>query len=143
VWLHIHAYMTVVCGIFSLCLGVAIWFSTLRTRSRLLTLWMNEPPLVQSLLQQRFNCCGYNNFTAPPFIQDVTCTNSIIAEQKGGCIRPFSNFANQYLDQIFTALFGMVGIDFVVVLWVAMVLKHRAEQERYRHIDEKNGMNGF
>lgn len=32
-----------------------------------------------------------------------------------------------------------VGVDALVVMCVAMELKNRAEQARYRHIDEKNG----
>ena len=39
---------------------------------------------------------------------------------------------------IFTACFGMVGVDMLLVLCVAMVLKYRQEQERYRAIDQKN-----
>lgn len=66
--------------------------------------------------------------------------NSLVAAQKGGCLAQFSSFANKYLDQIFTAAFGIVGIDVLLVLCVAMVLKYRSEQERYRHIDEKNGV---
>jgi hypothetical protein len=31
----------------------------------------------------------------------------------------------------------------ILVLCVAMVLKYRMEQERYRHIDEKNGLGGL
>jgi hypothetical protein len=56
-----------------------------------------------------------------------------------GCVIPFSSFANSYLDLIFTAAFGIVGIDVVLLLCIVMVLKYRAELERYRHIDEKNG----
>jgi hypothetical protein len=56
-----------------------------------------------------------------------------------GCVGPFSSFANSYLDLIFTAAFGIVGIDVVLLLCIVMVLKYRAELERYRHIDEKNG----
>ena len=76
-------------------------------------------------------------------MQDSTCLNSLVAAQKGGCIGKFSTFANTYLDQIFTAAFGIVGVDFLLVLCVAMVLKYRMEQERYKHIDEKNGLNGL
>jgi hypothetical protein len=76
-------------------------------------------------------------------VQDSTCQNVLVAAQKGGCIGKFSSFANKYLDQIFTAAFGIVGIDVVLVLCVAMVLKYRQEQERYRHIDEKNGLGGM
>lgn len=91
----------------------------------------------------QFNCCGYFNSTSPPFVQDSTCINSLVAAQKGGCIGQFSSFANRYLDLIFTAAFGIVGIDAVLVLCVAMVLNYRQEQERYRHIDEKNGLGGL
>lgn len=63
------------------------------------------------------------------------------------------------LDEIFTALFGMVGmytwaiyfyetrwvanniigVDFLLVMAMACVLKVRLERERYRIIDQKNG----
>lgn len=57
-----------------------------------------------------------------------------------GCVSPISSFANVFLDTIFTALFGMVGIDFVFVMATACLLKERKEMERFRHIDEKHGM---
>lgn len=31
------------------------------------------------------------------------------------------------------------GLDTILLLYIAMVLMDRAEQARYRHIDEKNG----
>ncbi|OSS50531.1 hypothetical protein B5807_05145 [Epicoccum nigrum] len=138
-WLRAQGWLVVICATFTLGLGVAIWFETLQTRQNLSNLWGRESPQIQSLLQQKFDCCGYVNATTPPFVQDATCTNTLVAAQKGGCIAPFSSFTNKYLDQIFTAAFGIVGIDFILVLCVAMVLKYRMEQERYRHIDEKNG----
>lgn len=93
--------------------------------------------------EEQFDCCGYVNSTTPPFVQDSTCQNILVAAQKGGCIAKFSSYANTYLDRVFTAAFGIVGIDMILVLCVAMVLKYRMEQERYRHIDEKNGMGGL
>lgn len=161
-WLRAQGWLVVVCATFTLGLGVTIWVETLQTRRNLSVVWGRESPLIQSLLQQKasrigvkrdvvavmltgqqFDCCGYVNATTPPFVQDSTCRNTLVATQKGGCIAPFSNFANKYLDQIFTAAFGIVGVDFILVLCVAMVLKHRMEQERYRHIDQKNGLGGF
>jgi hypothetical protein len=142
-WLRAQGALIIICAIFTLGLGVAIWIETLQTRHNLSLLWGRETPQIQSLLQQKFDCCGYVNATTPPFVQDNTCTNALVAAQKGGCIGPFSSFTNRYLDQIFTAAFGIVGIDFILVLCVAMVLKYRMEQERYRHIDEKNGLGGI
>ena len=37
----------------------------------------------------------------------------------------------------------MVGADLALFLSVIVVLKDRAEKERYRHIDEKNGFGGI
>lgn len=56
-----------------------------------------------------------------------------------GCAGPISSFGNNAIDIIFTALFGMVGLDSVLVLAIACVLKSRLERERYRIIDQKNG----
>ncbi|KAF2257410.1 hypothetical protein BU26DRAFT_43297 [Trematosphaeria pertusa] len=142
-WLRAQGWLVVICATFTLGLGLSVWIETLQTRSDLGSLWAKEAPLMQSLLQQKFNCCGYFNSTSPPFVMDSTCLSSLVAAQKGGCIAPFSTFANTYLDQIFTAAFGIVGVDMLVLLCVAMVLQYRQEQERYRHIDEKLGLGGM
>ncbi|KAH7398937.1 hypothetical protein DE146DRAFT_655958 [Phaeosphaeria sp. MPI-PUGE-AT-0046c] len=142
-WLRAQGWLVVACATFTLGLGLAVWAETLETRRHLSDLWGRETPQIQSLLQQKFDCCGYTNSTTPPFVQDRTCLNPLVAAQKGGCIGKFSSFANSYLDKVFTAAFGIVGIDVMLVLCVAMVLKFRMEQERYRHIDEKNGLGGL
>ncbi|KAF1991633.1 tetraspanin [Aulographum hederae CBS 113979] len=137
-WLRAQGWAVVLCGTFTLILGLVIWFDTLATRSNLSSIWGQTPPLDQSLLQEKFNCCGYLDSQSPPFIQDGTCPNALIAAQKQGCVQPFSDFANSYLDLIFTSAFGIVGIDVVMLLSVVVMIKHRQELERYRHIDEKN-----
>ncbi|KAL2217245.1 tetraspanin [Thermoascus aurantiacus ATCC 26904] len=142
-FLKIHGYLVVVCATFTLVLGLRVWFDTLKTRANLSTLWGQQPPEVQSLLQQRFDCCGYINSTFPPFQQDSVCTTPLVAAQKQGCVGPFATFANIFLDFIFTADFGIVGIDTILLLCTAVVLKDRKERERYRLIDAKNGLQGF
>ena len=42
----------------------------------------------------------------------------------------------------FTAVFGMVAIQALLVVAIAALLKDRKERERYRHIDEKRGARG-
>jgi hypothetical protein len=51
-WLKLHGYMVVVCALFTLVLGLSIWFETLETRSNLMTVWFAQPASTQSLLQQ-------------------------------------------------------------------------------------------
>ena len=139
-WLKLQGFLIIVCSFFTLVLGLVIWFTTLETRKNLSHVWGTQSPEVQSLLQQRFNCCGYTNSMEPPFITDNTCPNSLLASQKVGCVGPFSSFANVWLNLVFTAAFGIVGVDFLLGLCVVMVIKHRYELERYRHIDEKLGI---
>ncbi|KAL9106991.1 MAG: hypothetical protein Q9227_008027 [Pyrenula ochraceoflavens] len=137
--LKIHGYAVIVCGIFTMILGLVVWFETLKTRANLSRVWARQSSPMQSLLQQQFNCCGYMNATSPPFVTDQTCTNPLVAANKGGCVGPFSSFANQYLDVIFTADFGIVAVDACLLLCVACLLKVRKEMERFKLIDEKVG----
>ncbi|TVY17091.1 hypothetical protein LARI1_G005181 [Lachnellula arida] len=138
-WLKFHGYMTVVCALFTMIIGLDIWFDTLKTRKNLALVWNQQPATSQSLLQQKLNCCGYSNSTSPPFVVDTTCPNALVAAARVGCVGPFSVYANAFLDLVFTGAFGIVGIDAALVLSTAMLLKSRKEKERYRHIDEKNG----
>lgn len=136
--LRSHGYAVVFCALFSMSIGLVIWFSTLKTQSNMAALWAQQTPHVQSLLQQKFQCCGYMSAASPPFVQDSTCTNSLVAASLQGCVTPFSNFANNYLDLIFTALFGIAALDILLLLSVACVFKDRKERERFKLIDAKS-----
>lgn len=142
-WLKFSGYLTVVSAMFTMILGLSIWFQTLKTRRNLSNMWNASPASTQSLLQQRFNCCGYANSTSPPFVTDSVCTNALVAAAQVGCVSPFSSFANTFLDTVFTGAFGIVGVDVALILATAMLLKDRKEKERYRHIDEKQGQGSF
>jgi hypothetical protein len=136
--LRFHGYAVVFCALFTMSIGLVIWFDTLKTRSNMGALWARQTPHVQSLLQQKFQCCGYLSATSPPFILDNTCTNSLVAASLQGCVTPFSNFANIYLDVVFTALFGIAALDVMLLLSVASLFKDRKERERFKLIDAKS-----
>lgn len=51
-WLKFHGYMTVVCALYTMILGLIIWFETLKTRKNLAQVWLAQPASSQSLLQQ-------------------------------------------------------------------------------------------
>jgi len=142
-WLKFFGAMVVINALFTMIMGLVIWFHTLKTRSEFSGVYAALPASSQSLMQQALDCCGYENSTSPMFITDNVCTSAAVAAMKGGCISPFSSKANVILDQIFTAAFGIVGVDAVTFLSILMLLQDRKEQERYRHIDEKNGNNAF
>jgi hypothetical protein len=59
---------------------------------------------------QQLKCCGYANSTSPPFVVDSQCPSAVEAATQIGCVGPFSTYANNFLDPIFTGAFGIVGM---------------------------------
>ncbi|KAK4117467.1 hypothetical protein N656DRAFT_764681 [Canariomyces notabilis] len=139
-WLKLGGYLTVICAIFSMVVGLFLWILTLKTRKDFEPLFTSQPDEVKSLMQTAFECCGYiNSETFPFFVTDTTCPSKAAAALMRGCAAPITSFANVFIDNIFTALFGIVGIDVIFIMATACLLKERKEKERFRHIDEKSG----
>ncbi|KAK3693997.1 hypothetical protein B0T22DRAFT_437122 [Podospora appendiculata] len=139
VWLKLGSYMATICAMFSLILGLYLWILTLKTKEDFAPLFFAQKPAVQELMQSAFNCCGYFNSTSPAFVTDAICSSPAAAAMMRGCATPITSFANIFVDDIFTGVFGMVGIDVVLIMATACLLKERKERERFRHIDEKTG----
>ncbi|KAG6367277.1 hypothetical protein INS49_001464 [Diaporthe citri] len=142
-WLKLSGYMLVVNAVFSVILGLYLWILTLRTKETLSPLWNAQAPRVQDLMQTTFACCGFFNSTSPAFVTDPTCPSPAAASLMRGCAGPLSSFANVFIDNIFTAVFGMAGIDGVLILATACLLKDRKERERFRYIDSKTQSSTF
>ena len=136
-WLTSQLCGIVITTFFTLGIGLRIWFETLETHKNLEPLWNRQEEFVQSLLQSRFECCGYNNPSL--FVRDQTCPTAAVAAQLGLCMAPFGSFANQFLDIIFTLLFGFCAIDLLLLLATMCLIKDRKERERFRKIDMKLG----
>lgn len=139
--LQIHAWLIVICAVFTLGIGLDIWFSTLQTRANLTPVWAQQTTFVQSMLQFKFKCCGYSDPNV--FIKDGTCPNAAEVARHGTCNGPFEVFANKFLDIVFTTFFGFVAVDMILLLSVLCVLKERKEQIRYTLIDEKRAFGGI
>jgi hypothetical protein len=125
---------------FSMILGVVLWIMTLKTKENFQVLWIAQPAAVQDLMQTQFQCCGYLNSTSPAFVTDATCPSPAAAALMKGCSAPIAAYVNVFVDNIFTAVFGMVGVDAVFIVAAACLLKDRKERERFHHIDEKTGV---
>lgn len=141
IFLQLHAAGVVAAALLTLAIGLEIWYSTLETHVNFAPIWNAQKPFVQSLLQFKFQCCGYNNPAL--FVEDATCPNAAVAARLGPCGVPFGVFANQFLDVVFTTFFGFVAIDMMLLLSVLCLIKDRKERERYRFIDEKRGYSKF
>lgn len=109
-WLKFGGYLVVASALFSMCIGVYLWVLTLSTKADFFTIWMSQDARVQDLMQTAFSCCGYFNSTSPAFVTDATCTSPAAAALMRGCSAPISSFSNVFIDDIFTAMFGMVGM---------------------------------
>ncbi|KAI1457278.1 hypothetical protein F4805DRAFT_457842 [Annulohypoxylon moriforme] len=138
-WLKLAAYMLVVDAIFTLGIGVDLWIITLKMKAEFQSIWFAQPSNVQELMQTAFSCCGFFNSSSPAFITDTTCPSPAAAALMRGCSTPLTSFGNTFVDNIFTAVFGMVGIDTILIMAIACLLKDRKERERFRYIDEKSG----
>jgi hypothetical protein len=51
-WLKLHGVMVVFCAMFTLVLGLDIWFGTLQTRTNLMNVFSSQPDSTRSLVQQ-------------------------------------------------------------------------------------------
>ncbi|KAI1493317.1 hypothetical protein F5X96DRAFT_666822 [Biscogniauxia mediterranea] len=142
-WLKVAGYLVVVDAVFTLIIGVDLWIVTLRLKNTFFEIWVSQTPQVQDLMQTAFQCCGYFNSSSPAFVTDSTCPSPASAALMPGCSAALSSFGNVFVDNIFTAVFGMVGIDALLVMAIACLLKERKEMERFRDIDEKSGTRGF
>jgi hypothetical protein len=108
-FLKIGAYMTTVCAIFSMIIGLELWILTLKTKDDMSVLWVRQTAGVQDLMQTQFQCCGYLNSSSPAFVTDATCPSPAASALMRGCATPLTAFANIFIDNIFTAVFGIVG----------------------------------
>ncbi|OTA56895.1 hypothetical protein K449DRAFT_336133 [Hypoxylon sp. EC38] len=141
-WLKLAAYLVVIDAVFTLGIGVDLWILTLKMKEEFHQIWISQPANIQDMMQTAFSCCGFFNSSSPAFITDSTCPSPAAAALMRGCSTPLNSFGNTFVDNIFTAMFGMVGIDTVFIMAIACLLKDRKERERFRYIDEKSGARG-
>jgi len=132
-----HAYFVLIAAFYTLGLGLRIWFSTLQIKAGLEPVWNSQIASTQTLLQKKFNCCGYQNNAK--FITDATCPSVSRAALLGSCEAPFSQYADQFLDVVFTAFFGIAGVDVLLLMSALCLMKERSEEVRYVRLDQKNG----
>lgn len=56
----------------------------------------------------QFRCCGY--FDNKSFQKDRACSSPAAASRMQTCMSPFTSFANDFFDIVFTSMFGFVGM---------------------------------
>lgn len=136
-WLKLAGYAVLVCAVFTLCIGVFLWVMTLKMGDDFTEIYLDQTSDIQALMQTSFECCGYLNSTMPAFVTNPTCPSPAAAALLRGCKTAISSFGNSEIDQIFTAVFGVVGVDVLFILAITCLHKHRKDLEWYHLIDQK------
>ncbi|PSR93827.1 tetraspanin [Coniella lustricola] len=136
-WLKLSYFFIVSSALFSVILGLYMWILTLRTKEDFSPIWDKQTTQIQDLMQTQFACCGYFNSTSPAFVTDSTCPSPAAAALMRGCAAPIASFVNVFVDDLFTGVFGMAGVDLALLLATACLLKDRKERARFRYIDAK------
>ena len=108
-WLKVSGWLVVVTALFSMAIGIELWILSLRTKETFSPIFFAQDDRTKGLMQQQFTCCGYFNSSSPAFVTDAQCTSPAAAALQRGCASPLSSFLNIFVDDIFTAVFGMVG----------------------------------
>ncbi|KAI1815383.1 tetraspanin [Poronia punctata] len=134
-WLKFAGFLISVNAVYTLILGLQLWMFTLRIGETFEGIWRGVGDGLQVRMQDGFKCCGYNEIAFQ--LSPTTCPSPAAASSMPSCAGPISRFANTSINSVFTAMFGIVGVDALLILATACLLKERKEMERFRVIDEK------
>jgi hypothetical protein len=121
----------------TLAVGLEMWFFSLIERQEYRALWPSQSPAKLMLIQDKFNCCGYDDSQTPKFVTSLACPNDDIALSRSGCVVPFTSFADAILHKLFTTTFAMTDVAVFALLYGLILIKRITELERFRYIDIK------
>lgn len=124
--------------------GSIIWFYTLTERADYQTVWLAQSSSTQAYLQDTLSCCGYWNATTAGLLVSTTgfCSSIKNATAITACVTPVTAYADTFLDNIFTTIYGFTAIEIFLFLTTSCLIINRTEEERFRRIDEKRGVRG-
>ncbi|GAA5832088.1 hypothetical protein JCM11251_002815 [Rhodosporidiobolus azoricus] len=128
------------------------WFFTLTEVEDFRKVWLKKDVATQAFLQEKFDCCGYWNASSAGLFNPSTAASGICAPftQPGanvtevqGCMPPIVAFADYFLNNVFTTLYGLSTIQFALFLITCCLIISRRDEERLRLVREKAGGSGF
>ncbi|KAG7549021.1 hypothetical protein FFLO_03134 [Filobasidium floriforme] len=125
--------------------GTSIWFVSLRQRNHFAKVWVKQSPNEQAHLQNKFSCCGYYNATTEGLFMTALgfCADTEFAEAQRGCIDEITTRTDYTLENVFTSIYGFVGIVGALFLATVCVINERKLEVRFAKIDAKRGGSGF
>jgi len=147
-------YMLLVDSIIVLVIGTFVWFPTLTERAVFHKVWAGLSRDDRITLQDKFSCCGYFNASDIAEVGGTFCTQTQVdflnaldlANDDNAhffCVKPVTAFADVTLENVFSAIYGMMVPVLCLLLASISVIYKRKEDERFKKIDAKRGGRGF
>ncbi|KAK9694469.1 hypothetical protein K7432_013412 [Basidiobolus ranarum] len=127
-WLVLYGWLVVAVLVIELSLGAVIWFRSLSIRNNFSDKWRTWDPALRALFQETDSCCGYFDSTDFP-ADSISCRSPEHAWP--GCVDMIHIYSDNYLRNIYTALFGFVAVDVFAFFALVILIQARNDQERY------------
>jgi hypothetical protein len=142
--LSILNWAIIVDGLAVIVIGTMLWWPTLQERNNFGKAFNATNDDIKLTLQDMLQCCGYffPNETGNVIMKGF-CGDSKNFANSSGCVGPVTQFADTTLNDIFTTIYGYMGVLAGLFLGTLCVIKTRDEAERFRRIDAKRGGRGF
>ncbi|ORX94382.1 hypothetical protein K493DRAFT_221395, partial [Basidiobolus meristosporus CBS 931.73] len=135
VWLVTYSWLVVAVLVIELSLGALIWFRSLDIRASFSEKWRTWDPALRALFQETDNCCGYFDSTDYPAVSySCRATETGLGDNWPGCVDMIHIYMDNYLRNIYTALFGFVAVDVFALVAAVVLIQARNDQERYERI---------
>lgn len=93
---------------FTVVFAAVLWFRTLAEQDNFEKVWIAAPAQTRIALQDQLNCCGYRNGTNIE-IGGAVCSTFEVANATFGCMDPFTNNADNLLNETFTCVYSSLG----------------------------------
>ncbi|CAG8678415.1 1349_t:CDS:2, partial [Ambispora gerdemannii] len=136
-WLSAHAVLIIITIILLLSLGATIWFETLEEQRTYSDEWEDYGSETKVMVEDTLKCCGWQDtslFTPSNYCNQQSASgNSTVP-----CVGPLINAIDKTMRQLFTTLFGFIGIDILIFFATIILVQASNVEERYRKIDEKH-----
>ncbi|RKP36512.1 Tetraspanin/Peripherin [Dimargaris cristalligena] len=145
-----YCWLAAVIQVAEMVLGAVVWFRTLDIKGDYYPKWQSWSDGLRANFQEYSHCCGYltpTDFPAPsPTCQSIFDALSstegansadVVLGQLTGCAVPLELYITNYLQNIYTVVFGFVVISFIAMLSGLVIYLSSRDLCRYIKTSEK------
>lgn len=120
-----------------ICLGIGVWYQTLTMHDdsgdKWRTQWSYNLRKGFQVYLKDTPCCGFRDPTDSPAATDICFEQSILP----GCQDFVFSYAEEYLRNIYTFIFGLTFLDFFAIVAGILFFQARNEEARFVKLAQK------